>query len=141
MTKAIYFDMDGTIANLYGVEGWLDDILTRNVRPYREANTMVRMNALAKILNNLQRDGYTLGIVSWLAKNSTEEYDERVRQAKQDRDNLEIEIKDDGSALNINQESREKDVIKDDLMKSLSNLVDYIKIINKNQHNIWTYHT
>lgn len=84
MTKAIYFDMDGTIANLYGVEGWLDDILTRNVRPYREANTMVRMNALAKILNNLQRDGYTLGIVSWLAKNSTEEYDERVRQAKQD---------------------------------------------------------
>lgn len=45
--------------------------------------------------------------------------------------NLEIEIKDDGSALNINQESREKDVIKDDLMKSLSNLVDYIKIINK----------
>ena len=24
MTKAIYFDMDGTIANLYGVNGWLD---------------------------------------------------------------------------------------------------------------------
>ena len=84
MTKAIYFDMDGTIANLYGVEGWLDDILTENVRPYREANTMVRMNALAKILNNLQKDGYTLGIVSWLAKGSTEEYDEMVKRAKQE---------------------------------------------------------
>lgn len=84
MTKAIYFDMDGTIANLYGVEGWLDDILTENVRPYREANTMVRMNTLARILNGLQRDGYTLGIVSWLAKGSTERYDEMVKQAKQD---------------------------------------------------------
>lgn len=45
--------------------------------------------------------------------------------------NLEVEIKDDGSALNINQESREKDKIKDDLMKSISNLIDYIKIVNK----------
>ena len=45
--------------------------------------------------------------------------------------NLEIEIKDDGSAKNINQESREKDKIKDDLMKSLHNLFNYIKIINK----------
>lgn len=46
--------------------------------------------------------------------------------------NLEIEIKDDGSALNINKESREKDVIKDNLMKSMYNLVSYIKIVNKN---------
>lgn len=45
--------------------------------------------------------------------------------------NLEVEIKDDGSAKNINQESREKDKIKDDLMKSLSNLFNYIKIVNK----------
>lgn len=44
---------------------------------------------------------------------------------------LEIEIKDDGSALNINQDSRNKDKIKDDLMKSLSNLFNYIKIVNK----------
>lgn len=45
--------------------------------------------------------------------------------------NLEIEIKDDGSALNISKESREKDVIKDNLMKTLTNVVDYIKIVNK----------
>lgn len=45
--------------------------------------------------------------------------------------NLEIEIKDDGSAKNINQESREKDIIKDNLMKSLFNIINYIKIVNK----------
>ena len=49
--------------------------------------------------------------------------------------NLEIEIKDDGSAKNINQESREKDKIKDELMKSCSNLFNYIKIVNKDYRN------
>lgn len=82
MTKAIYFDLDGTIANLYGVDGWLDDILERNVRPYKVAPTLVRMNSLARILNILKNQGYTLGVVSWLAKNSTYEYDKKVTETK-----------------------------------------------------------
>lgn len=45
--------------------------------------------------------------------------------------NLEVEIKDDGSAKNINYDSREKDKIKDALMRSCSNLFNYIKIVNK----------
>lgn len=46
--------------------------------------------------------------------------------------NLEIEIKDDGSAKNISQESREKDKLKEELMKSCSNIFNYIKIVSKN---------
>ena len=46
--------------------------------------------------------------------------------------NLEIEIKDDGSALQINEDSRNKDKIKDDLMRSNGSFFDYIKIVNKN---------
>ena len=45
--------------------------------------------------------------------------------------NLEVEIKDDGSALNINPDSRAKDKIKDELMKSCSHMFNYIKIVNK----------
>ena len=45
--------------------------------------------------------------------------------------NLEVEIKDDGSAANINQDSRNKDKIKDELMKSNQTYFNYIKIINK----------
>lgn len=44
--------------------------------------------------------------------------------------NLEVEIKDDGSARR-SQESREKDVIKDQLMRSLSAHINYIRIVNK----------
>lgn len=82
MTNAIYFDMDGTIANLYGVDTWLDDILARDTRPYDNAKTMVRMSNLARLLNILQAKGTVIGVVSWLAKDSTTDYDERVTNAK-----------------------------------------------------------
>lgn len=80
--KAIYFDMDGTIANLYAVEGWLECLIAKDTKPYREAQVMLRMATLARLLNRLQAQGYVIGIVSWLAKNSTEEYDARVAQTK-----------------------------------------------------------
>ena len=82
--KAIYFDMDGTIANLYAVENWLEDLQNKNTRPYEQAKVMLKMNVLARLLNKLQKEGYIIGIVSWLAKNSTQEYNERVIQAKID---------------------------------------------------------
>ena len=82
MTKAIYFDMDGTIANLYGVDGWLEMLINHDETPYTNATPLLRLNTLAFMLNRLQKDGYTIGIVSWLAKNSNEEYDTRVANAK-----------------------------------------------------------
>jgi Fe-S cluster biosynthesis and repair protein YggX len=82
MNKAIYFDMDGTIADLYGVDGWLDDIINERTRPYDEAATLVRMSSLTRILNNLQKEGYTLGIVSWLAKNGKPQYNKKTKEAK-----------------------------------------------------------
>ena len=82
MTKAIYIDMDGTIANLYGVNGWLDMIINSDETPYKIAEPMVKMNVLARVLNSLIKKGWTIGIVSWLAKNSNSEYDERVTKAK-----------------------------------------------------------
>lgn len=84
MTKAIYFDMDGTIANLYGVDGWLDMLIAKDETPYAVAEPMVRLSSLARILNRLQKNGFTIGVVSWLAKNSTNEYDERVTNAKKE---------------------------------------------------------
>lgn len=82
MAKAIYFDMDGTIANLYAVENWLPKLRSADASPYEEAVPMVRMNLLARLLNRLQREGYIIGIVSWLSKNSDDEYDEKVTRAK-----------------------------------------------------------
>lgn len=82
MAKAIYFDMDGTIANLYGVENWLPKLRAEDESPYTEAKPLLRLSHLARLLNQLQLEGYIIGIVSWLSKNGTEEYNEKVANAK-----------------------------------------------------------
>lgn len=84
MTKAIYFDMDGTIANLYGVDGWLDCIINEYTKPYREAKALVNMKQLGRELNRLKQNGYTIGIISWLAKGATEGYNRRVAKTKRE---------------------------------------------------------
>ena len=82
MTKAIYFDMDGTIANLYGVENWLQKILNEDASLYTEATPLLRLSTLARLLNNLQKKGYIIGVISWLAKNGSENYNLAVTEAK-----------------------------------------------------------
>jgi hypothetical protein len=78
----INFDMDGTIANLYGVEGWLDMIINEDATPYAMAKPLVNLQALAHRLNNLQKKGHEIAIITWLAKGATAEYDEKVATAK-----------------------------------------------------------
>lgn len=79
----IWFDMDGTIADLYGVENWLPKLRASDPSPYMEAEPLVRMASLARVLNRLQRDGYKIGIVSWLSKNGSLKYNEAVIEAKE----------------------------------------------------------
>lgn len=80
----IYFDMDGTIANLYGVENWLEKLRAEDVSPYVEAEPLVDMRELSRLLNDLQLSGVNLGIISWLSKDATKEYDKMVRRAKRE---------------------------------------------------------
>lgn len=82
MRKAIYLDMDGTIANLYSVEEWLPKLRAFDPSPYKEAEPLVRMASLARLLNALQNRGDHIAIVSWLSKESNPEYDEAVTLAK-----------------------------------------------------------
>ena len=80
--RKINFDMDGTIANLYGVENWLDYLTAKDATPYRVAKPLVNLSSLARVLNRLQRNGYEINVISWLAKNSDNAYDEMVTKAK-----------------------------------------------------------
>jgi len=84
MAKAIYFDMDGTIANFYGVENWLNYLIASDPTPYRVAQPLVNMNSLARLLNRLQAEGWHIGIVSWLSKCGTETYNAETAATKMD---------------------------------------------------------
>ena len=78
----ICFDMDGTIANLYGVEGWLENLIAEDVRPYREAAVLLNMNSLARKLNKLQKQGHEIVIISWLSKCGSDDYNKAVTEVK-----------------------------------------------------------
>ena len=80
--KTLVFDMDGTIANLYGVKGWLEMLRAEDPTPYEKAKPMYDMVLLTAILWVLKNDGWRIAVTSWLAKESTPEYDAKVRQAK-----------------------------------------------------------
>ena len=78
----IWFDMDGTIADLYGVENWLEYLIAEDTTPYDIAKPLVNLSYLARLLNQLQREGYEVGIVSWLAREKSAFYDELVTESK-----------------------------------------------------------
>ena len=82
MKKAIYFDMDGTIADFYGVPNWLECLCESNPHPYEVAAPLLNMSLLARLLNRLQAEGYHIGIVSWLSKCGTVEFNAEVVIAK-----------------------------------------------------------
>ena len=82
MTKEIWFDMDGTIADLYSVENWLPKLCAYDESPYMNAAPLLRLCVLARILNRLQREGFTINIISWLSKDPNPIYEAKVTAAK-----------------------------------------------------------
>ena len=82
MKKMLVFDMDGTIANLYGVENWLNDLRNEKVDPYVNAEPLYNMEEMSKVLNKAKSNGWRVAITTWLAKDATKAYDIAVAEAK-----------------------------------------------------------
>lgn len=78
----VWFDMDGTIADLYGVQGWLEMLMNADPTPYAVARPLGNMQVLARRLNALRKKGIKVGVISWLAKGATEEYNKAVAETK-----------------------------------------------------------
>ncbi len=80
--KTLVFDMDGTIANFYGVKGWLDYIINEDTTPYEIAKPLYDMVHLNNLLVTLKAQGWKIVVTTWLAKGGTKEYNNRTRKAK-----------------------------------------------------------
>ena len=86
MTKVrmIVWDMDGTMADLYGVDGWLEMLENENPLPYEIAKPMWDMERLVNVIRGLQAIGVEQRIVTWLSMDSSEEYKTETRRAKRE---------------------------------------------------------
>lgn len=79
----IAFDMDGTLADLYGVKGWLADLLAEKTDPYERAKPLVNLSVFARTVHKLQARGYRFAVVSCTSKGGSEVYKKRIAVAKQ----------------------------------------------------------
>jgi hypothetical protein len=80
--EAVYFDLDGTLANLYNVEGWESKLRAEDASPYADATPLVDMVRLAAIIAKLRSAGVTVGVISWGAMDGTTEYTRGVKRVK-----------------------------------------------------------
>lgn len=82
MVKMIVWDMDGTLADLYGVPDWLRKLRSEDATPYLDAKPMFNMEVLNMVLQMLMDKGMENTIVTWLSKGSTLGYKVATRKAK-----------------------------------------------------------
>lgn len=80
----IWFDMDGTIANLYAVDNWLSDLRNEQTRPYELAKPLLHFATFARTLHKLQKAGYKIGIITWGAKTASTAFNMAVESAKRE---------------------------------------------------------
>ena len=84
--KILVFDMDGTIFDFYGVEGWqhyLDDL--QDPTPYAIAKPFYNPAELNLIINQLRAQGWYIVVNTWLSKFKTEAFHAAIREVKLQR--------------------------------------------------------
>lgn len=77
--QIVYLDMDGTIANLYGIENWLDGLLNEVEGLFLNCEPLVSSEELEKYFPN---EKYELRICSMTPLNASEEYCKVVIEEK-----------------------------------------------------------
>ena len=82
--KKIYFDMDGTVYDLYGMENWLEMLRNEEKGAFTLGNALVDMVALKEVCLRLIAKGYQIGIITWLPIGASLEYCEICTKEKRE---------------------------------------------------------
>jgi hypothetical protein len=144
----IYFDLDGTIADLYGFNGWLEYLQNEQTTPYAEAGLLVDGEQLRNFLAAGKAAGVLFGVISWGAKNASKDYQKAIRRAKVawlKKNNLleyfdELHIVRYGTPKNRAAKNRTGVLIDDELQRwNVEKLVDANNFYNiLNVENLWS---
>jgi len=121
MEKIINFDMDGTLADFYNVENWLNKILNEDASPYGEAKPKVNTNLIDSLLETLQEQGYEINIISWGCKGGSKEFLKTVEKVKKEWLNTYFKTKFDNIFIvdyGTPKESIKKGILFDDEYKN-----------------------
>lgn len=81
MLPTLYFDLDGTVADLYNVHGWLEALQAENAAPYYNAAERYDLDYLNDLLELYKACGGHIVVLTWLAKGGLSEGFKRASSA------------------------------------------------------------
>ena len=81
MSIKIYFDMDGTVYDLYGVADWLNKLRTEDVSVYATGNRLFD-DEFYKVVSALMRYGVRFGVITWGSMTATPEFEVQTEETK-----------------------------------------------------------
>lgn len=82
MSKKIYFDLDGTLYDLYSIPNWLEKIESEQSGLFLEGETLFEPAPFYKLVSELFSIGYEFGVITWLPMGASPEYEEICRAEK-----------------------------------------------------------
>lgn len=82
MSIKIYFDLDGTLYNLYGIPNWLEMLQNEQEGVFLKGPAIETIDKLIAPVHSLLDIGVQFGVISWLPMQASPEYEEICRQEK-----------------------------------------------------------
>ena len=81
MSTKIYFDLDGTVYNLYGVLNWLERLRNEDVTVYNQGSRLFD-DELYKVAATLMRYGVRFGVITWGSMTASPEFEVQSEETK-----------------------------------------------------------
>lgn len=81
---SIYFDLDGTLFDLYGKDNWLEMLENEKAGAFSSGNLMgnIVKESLLQVVEKLAAYGVVFNVITWLPMNASKNYEEICKAEK-----------------------------------------------------------
>lgn len=81
--STIWFDLDGTLYDLYNQPSWLEMLNDEKGEIYSHGNSLVNVTDFTNAVKALKKQGYKFGVITWLSRDCSRKYGNSIRYHKQ----------------------------------------------------------
>lgn len=82
MSIKIYFDLDGTVADFYSQENWLEMLRTETSGAFANCKPLFEKDSFYTLIMKLLAKGVQFGVITWLPMQASTEYEEICTKEK-----------------------------------------------------------
>lgn len=84
MSIKIYFDLDGTVYDLYSVENWLEKLRSEIASVFSEGDFIGDYNSFKTVCEKLVSVGVQFEVITWLPMQASSEYELECTEVKRE---------------------------------------------------------